>query len=379
MKKNRLLELDALRGIAALAVVVYHYFYRYNELHNRPDDILNWVYFGKYGAQFFFIISGFVIYWTLSRVDKPLDFLISRFSRLYPVYWVAVIITFSIVAITGLPGKEVSIYEALCNLLMFHEYFKIPHVDGVYWTLTVELTFYFWIFILYLSRQLKWAEYWMLPVLMVAVLQSTGFFKLPEIVNKIFITYHISFFIAGISFYKIINKTSDRFTIPLILISLVSTAFIISFKHFLVFSFFYTGFYLAISGRLRFLSFKPFVFLGGISYSLYLIHQNVGFVILNKFSENQLPTAPGAFLSIVLCVIAASLLNRYVEKPALSAIREFYRSNRRMKQIADMFAFNRQNVSSVLVSDKQTHGKIGRTQELSSSSAGQEQSKSDSE
>ncbi len=331
MKNNRLFELDALRGIAALAVVVYHYFHRYNEVHNRPEAIIDWVYFGKYGAQFFFIISGFVIYWTLSKVEKPLDFLISRFSRLYPVYWVAVIITFSIVAITGLPGKEVSIYEALYNLLMFHEYFKIPHVDGVYWTLTVELTFYFWIFILYLSRQLKRAEYWMLPVLIVAVLQSSGFFKLPGIVNKILITYHISFFIAGISFYKIINKNSDRFTIPLIIFSLISTAFIISIKHFLVFSAFYACFYLAISGRMKFLSFKPFVFLGGISYSLYLLHQNIGFVILNKFYENQLPTTLGAFLSIALCVLFASLLNKYVEKPALSAIRDFYKYNQKMK------------------------------------------------
>lgn len=362
MKNNRLFELDALRGIAALAVVVYHYFYRYNELHNRPDEIISWVYFGKYGAQFFFIISGFVIYWTLSRVKKPFDFLISRFSRLYPVYWVAVIITFSIVAITGLPGKEVSIYEALCNLLMFHEYFKIPHVDGVYWTLTVELTFYFWIFILYLCRQLKRAEYWMLPVLLVAVLQSAGFLKLPEIVNKIFITYHISFFIAGISFYKIINKISDRFTVLLILISLISTAFIISVKHFLVFSVFYTCFYFAISGKLKLLSFKPFVFLGGISYSLYLLHQNIGFIILDTFYNHQLPTALGAFLSITLCVLAATLLNKYVEKPALSAIREFYRSNRRIKQIADMFSFNMQSIPLVSISDRQFSGKVSQTQ-----------------
>lgn len=377
MKNNRLLELDALRGIAALAVVVYHYFYRYNELHNRPDEIINWVYFGKYGAQFFFIISGFVIYWTLSRVENPLDFLISRFSRLYPVYWVAVIITFSVVAVTGLPSKEVSIFEALFNLLMFHEYFKIPHVDGVYWTLTVELTFYFWIFILYLSKQLKRAEYWMLPVLMVAVLQSTGFFKLPEIVNKIFITYHISFFIAGISFYKIINKISDKFTIPLILISLISTAFIISVKHFLAFSVFYTTFYLAISGNLKFLSFKPFVFLGSISYSLYLLHQNIGFVILDKFYENQLPTALGAFLSIVLCVLAAFLLNKYVEKPALSAIRELYRSNQRMKQIAELFSFSAKSISSI--SDGQIFGNISQTQGLTTSSTDKEQSQSSSE
>ncbi len=377
MKNNRLLELDALRGIAALAVVVYHYFYRYNELNNRPDAIINLVYFGKYGAQFFFIISGFVIYWTLSRVEKPLDFLISRFSRLYPVYWVAAVITFSIVAVSGLPGKKVSIYDAAGNLLMFHEYFRIPHIDGVYWTLTVELTFYFWIFILYLSRQLKWAEYWMFPVLTVAVLQSVNLFKLPEIVNKIFITHHISFFIAGISFYKLANKISDRFTLPLIFLSLASTAFIISIKHSLVFSVFYACFYLAISGKLKFLVLKPFVFLGTISYPLYLLHQNLGYVILNRFYERQLSTTAGAFLSIILCVLIATLLNKYVEKPALQSIRNFYRSNRKMKQVADMLSFNRNSISSVLIFDRQISDEISQSPKAPASSANPGQSQSD--
>lgn len=343
MKTNRLFELDALRGIAALAVVFYHYFYRYNELYNNQNAIVELVYFGKYGAQFFFIISGFVIYWTLSRVEKPLDFLISRFSRLYPVYWIAVLITFSLVSIIGLSGKEISCYEALGNLLMFHEYFGISHVDGVYWTLTVELTFYFWIFVLYMSGQLKRAEYCMLPVLLMAVLHSTGVFRLPEIVNKLFITYHINFFIAGICFYKIVNKTADIFTIPVILLSLISTIFIISVKHFLVFTVFYACFYLVVSGYFKFLSFKPFVFLGRISYSLYLLHQNIGFMIINKFQENRLPAVLGAFLSLVFCVLIASLLNRYVEKPALLLIRNKYKNSLKMQKIAENNFFTKKN------------------------------------
>jgi len=104
------------------------------------------------------MVSGFVIFWTLNKTEKPLDFLVSRFSRLYPAYWLAVIVTFSAVYAFGLSGREISINNAIANILMFHEYLKIPHVDGVYWTLTVELTFYFWIFLIYLSSNLNKVE-----------------------------------------------------------------------------------------------------------------------------------------------------------------------------------------------------------------------------
>lgn len=337
MKHNRLVELDALRGIAALAVVLYHYFYRYNQLYDHRTVNVDWLYFGKYGAQFFFIISGFVIYWTLNNIEKPMDFLVSRFSRLYPVFWVSLFITFSAVSLFGLSGKNVSLTGALLNLLMFHEYFGTPHIDGVYWTLTVELTFYFWVFILYLFRQLKNAELWMTPVLLLTIMQAKDIIELPVFVNRLFLVYHINFFIAGIGFYKLVNKKATRLTPIIIIFSLLSTAVTISVKHFILFSFFYSVFFFAVSSRLKFLSFKPFVFLGAISYSLYLLHQNIGFIIINKFNEHHLNPNSGAVLSLLLCITIASLLNKYIEKPSLIFIRNVYKHNSRIQQFSKLF------------------------------------------
>lgn len=146
MNSERLFELDALRGIAAFAVVIFHYFFRYNQIYGHENLAVDWSYLGHYGVHLFFMVSGFVIFWTLDKTERPLDFLVSRFSRLYPAYWVAVLITFFVVFTFGLSGRDVPINSAIANILMFHEYLKIPHVDGVYWTLTVELTFYFWVF-----------------------------------------------------------------------------------------------------------------------------------------------------------------------------------------------------------------------------------------
>lgn len=83
--KKRLIELDALRGIAALSVVIYHYTTRYNSLYGH-DSFLdnNYFHYCSQGVQLFFMISGFVIFLTLNHIKKPMDFVISRFSRLYP-------------------------------------------------------------------------------------------------------------------------------------------------------------------------------------------------------------------------------------------------------------------------------------------------------
>ena len=92
--KKRIAEIDTLRGLAALWVVFYHYTYRYGQIYG--ENLLPWTVFkhGYLGVQVFFVISGFVIYLTLERRNNLLDFAVSRFSRLFPVYWAAIGVTF---------------------------------------------------------------------------------------------------------------------------------------------------------------------------------------------------------------------------------------------------------------------------------------------
>ena len=140
---QRYSELDAIRGIAALMVVIFHYSIRYGELYGyavAPAFGFEW---GRYGVQLFFIVSGFVIFLTLDKKPHTADFIISRFSRLYPAYWVAVVITFSFVYFFPLPGREVDIKTAIINLTMVQQWVGVANVDGVYWTLSLELSFYF--------------------------------------------------------------------------------------------------------------------------------------------------------------------------------------------------------------------------------------------
>jgi peptidoglycan/LPS O-acetylase OafA/YrhL len=325
MQKNRLLELDAIRGLAALAVVMYHYFYRYNGIYGHGDLAVDWTYEGQYGVQLFFMVSGFVIYWTLNKVDKPMDFIVSRFSRLYPAFWAAAILTFTIIYIFDLPGREIGFKKAALNALMFHEYFNIKHIDGVYWTLTVELTFYFWIFTFYLSGLLKYAEYLLSPIILISILQSQNIIELPWLLNKLLLVNYVSFFIAGICFYKIANLISNRWTLLVLGFCLVSTIFVYSVNVFILSSMFYIFFHLATSGRLKFLSIKPLIFLGGISYSLYLLHQNIGYVIINEFYNHELNPIIGIFFATCFSIALASIITTYIERPSLIFIRTIYK------------------------------------------------------
>ncbi|WP_162048193.1 acyltransferase family protein [Vibrio taketomensis] len=206
MHKNRLVELDALRGIAALSVVLYHFFYRYDEIYGHKNLSVDWSFFGQFGVHLFFIVSGFVIYWTINRIERPMDFVVSRFSRLYPTYWVAVLTTFIIVYCFGLKGREVSFEHALYNILMFQEMLRIPHVDGVYWTLTVELIFYFWVFLLFVISKLEYIEGICTSVIFISVLNTLEVVSVPIVMYKLFLMEYLPLFLAGICFYKIINE-----------------------------------------------------------------------------------------------------------------------------------------------------------------------------
>ena len=325
MQNKRLLELDGLRGISALGVVLFHYFYHYNTIYGHQKLSVGWSFVGQFGVQLFFLISGFVIYMTINRVEQPLDFVISRFSRLYPVYWVSALITFLIVLYFGLHGREVSFLAAALNILMFQSYLGIPDIDGSYWTLAVELSFYFLVFGLYLSNSLHKIDFFFIPLIIISVAHSAELVTIPSLIYEILILKHLPFFMSGICFYRIYyNQRSKIFNFGILLICLFSTIIIHSFSRFIIFSFIYLFFFLVISGYMGFLKNNCFVFIGGISYSLYLLHQNIGYVIINEFYKRQLNPLLGIFFALIFIIMLSVMITKYVEKPSIALIRQNY-------------------------------------------------------
>jgi len=322
--KKRLFVLDAMRGLSVLAVILYHYTYRYYELYSHKDHLFFNFYDGKYGVQSFFIISGFVIFMSLNRITKAKDFVIHRFIRLYPTFWFSVIFTFIFVYIFGLPGREVSWKDMLLNLTMLAGQFNIKNVDGVYWTLLYELKFYFWIYILYLMNKIKDIDnilIFYLLVLLLSIFLEIDNFYIYKILNQLFIFDFMPYFISGIVFYKIFMGERNLKLYLILLLAFLSGFCLNNYDNAYVLFIIYTIFILLSLHKLSWLSFKPLIFIGSISYSLYLIHQNIGYIILNSgFFFNVSPIL-STTIAIITSIFLATLITYYIEKPSMKFLK----------------------------------------------------------
>ncbi|MET1176935.1 acyltransferase [Peribacillus simplex] len=333
---GRLKELDSLRGIAALAVVFYHYTTRYEELFGHKKDSYLEFNYGDLGVNLFFIISGFVIFMTIINTNTVRDFAQKRAIRLYPAYISAVVITFLMVRLYGLEGRGVSSFEALFNITMLQGFVPIiNHVDGAYWSLTVELTFYILIgIILYLGRIKNVFALSILWLISSFIIQVANIVSNDHIITKALVYYSIAdyshLFIAGIMFYYI--KVNPHLKYYVMLISCLIYQFAISdILTSTITVVFFLIFYLLIKNKLTFLNFKPLTFLGTISYSLYLIHQNIGYIVIDIMENHNLINEVYLIIPVSISIVLATLITYYIEKPTISIFKKQMKKRKIMK------------------------------------------------
>lgn len=334
--RTRIEELDVLRGIAAIAVLAYHYLVAFPVIfHGAPEPR---VAFGVFAVHLFFMISGFVIFMTLARTRTALDFVVSRFSRLYPVFWVAVLVTWSIVAFAPLPGRAATPGEVLLNLTMLAEPLHAPYVDSVYWSLVIELVFYAIMLGAFLLGWLRRAERIVLPWLLLQLAAIGGaevlHMKIPKIFAALFLLKYAHLFLAGILFYRLRFEGATRSRIALLACCLATQFAIQGVWAGIFATVFFTLFAALASQRLSWIAVRPLVFLGTISYSLYLVHQNIGYVILRALDGVPLPLAIAAACAAVISLAAA--LTFTVEKPALRLCRALYNRHRPLPRTVPM-------------------------------------------
>jgi peptidoglycan/LPS O-acetylase OafA/YrhL len=334
-KTKRLFELDVLRGIAALGVVLYHYTTWYDEKFGHAQTLLFNFPKGKYGVELFFIISGFVIFLSLSRIQSSLDFVIGRFSRLYPAYWVAVLLTFSVISLAGMPQFQVSWQEAIANLTMLQVLLDIPSIDPVYWTLQLELFFYLIMLVLYETRLLKYINLlsviWLLVMVVTIALEYYGIAILPEKFKAIFLLsrpnsfIYANLFIVGMMLYKIYRTGASVPRYAIIAAGLLVYKLehswaetIITFAFVLLFHGIFQGYFVWLNQRVL-------IFLGTISYTLYLVHQNIGYVVIYNLYKVEMNPNLSVAIATVISLLLACLITFLVEKPAMQLIRHYYK------------------------------------------------------
>lgn len=331
MTRGRFETLDALRGIAALIVVLYHFTTRYYELYDVKRNFGFSLTFGHYGVEIFFIISGFVIYLTLSKTKSSVDFVVNRFIRLFPTYWVSVTLSFLIITIFSLPGRETTLGEYIINLSMLHLEFGVQSVDGVYWTLLYELKFYFLMLLLFhfkFLNKINALSFAMLSLILILNLFNIHEHVIYKLLNKVFIFDFLPLFISGIMFYKIMSKEANA----IVVINLILSFFILVWNKdinvFFASTLIYLLFFFLVFNKLNFLNNKILIFLGTISYPLYLIHQNIGYIILNSFNIYNLPLVYGTITAIIVVISLASLISYMFEKPSIRFLKSYYKKRK---------------------------------------------------
>lgn len=324
MRNVRIKWLDELRGLAALMVVLFHYFTNYDKHYSHSFSVPDFLEFGALGVNLFFIISGFVIFMTINRMKDIKAFAISRFSRLYPAFWVALFLSFIFTQFLGPSDRAVGFKTFFLNFSMIQEYLGFAHVDNVYWTLSIELAFYFWMGVLLFTRQVRNIHYF----LIVAVIASFWVNDLPNIIRQLFIIKYISLFAAGISFYQLSSKSGSKTTYLVLVLSLVSIFLNYHLINAFIISIFYAVFWL-MSGKDDYSPNRVLVYLGSISYSLYLVHQNIGYGIIQQSYSYGVPPYISIALALAFSLLLAHLITSFVEKPSLKFLRGFFKENTR--------------------------------------------------
>lgn len=321
MKRERFAELDALRGFAALAVVIYHYLgHAARYFHDIPTFPI-----GRYGVQLFFCVSGFVIFWTLQRSTSVADFAFSRFTRLYPAYWAA--LALCLIVSFVIRGEPLWVTGYAVNATMLQTFVGVPDVDIVFWTLAIELTFYIGMAGVYCAKQLD-----RMPWIALGCLAFSGvaiFLDAPDSIDHFFVARpafltdaasSIPYFMSGTMFFLISRDGWKRGYVAVIGCALV-VAGLRGWQELAVAAFVFSVFAAAIAGRLRLLVNPVTTWLGAISYTLYLTHRNLGYEVLFALNHKGWPSWVSVLLTLATALAIASAITYFIERPSMEWLR----------------------------------------------------------
>jgi len=364
VKDNRIDILDSYRFIAILSVMLYHYYSRWTPPINNVSlypygSKYDHFSYGNLGVQFFFIISGFVIAFTLTRTDSFIDFWKKRIIRLLPSMFICSFITLVVFRLMDtkmlfLGSHSIKNFIFSLSFLspeIYHRIIpfsnlKVNYINGSYWSLWPEIQFYFVASSFYFINKknfilnisiftilIIFLNYLTLRVLdNVQTTNRLGLnisnqtiesykFWITDIFN--YVSYSI-YFILGVLFFQLHSKENKRMSIILLCICLFIllisnggfnfTQFLPIHLVFIMFLLF-VGF-IYFPKQLNFVTMNPISNIGVASYSLYLIHEVIGVLLINKYADVFGKYDYVFPIFVILLMICFALLSfKYIEKP----------------------------------------------------------------
>lgn len=355
--QDKVIFANQLRAVAIIAVMITHLCgifwaargtvatYIFAPVIEGPySPILSWlspptVNYGPLGVSIFFLISGFVIPFSLSKFT-PREFLISRSLRIYPTYLAGSAVTLLSVWLSSQYwNKEFSINlkDLLFNLSLTHSNILVKTIDLVNWSLAIEIKFYLIAALMHAS--IKKSRPLPIISLAVATLFFTVFYPTEKsIVN--FTTFRLSiesikvelmvicFMFTGTLFhFHFIKKISTLQLISYSSILLMIVAACWSRNEWapgipntpLNYSYGFFIFLLAYIFKNSFRAIAPLDFIANISYPLYIIHSLVSYSIMRIAVDQGLPFYAALMIAIATVILISYILHMTFEKKSIMA------------------------------------------------------------
>jgi peptidoglycan/LPS O-acetylase OafA/YrhL len=340
---SRLAPLDGLRAVAILAVMAFHYTIRWTppqadaNLYPYGGFFNRWplLDYGWAGVELFFVISGVVIGMTLERSKGAWDFARRRLARLWPAMLACAAITM-LVAQFGPAQWKVGPLSVLASILFIEPNLVgswlhvsgLGWVDGVYWTLWVEVRFYLMAAILFFAFRRRFLT----ALTAVTVLSFVAGLRDVQYPHRgLAWLLLLPTFLPYFTFGAALRRWSEAGRIG------VETGAALGLSAAMIFAGGWLSFEYPAGGPVGFaivnavilalfalfavrsplvrpFGWRPLARLGEASYSLYLIHSVVGIVLIQQLSK-VMPW-PIALIAVVALMIAlAFALFRWVETP----------------------------------------------------------------
>ncbi len=311
-------NIDLLRGIACIAVVMFHFFYRGQKpgwIVDSPIEVVKMVSsYGYLGVHLFFMISGFVIFMSAQGATGR-EFVASRASRLYPAFWVAVTLTALVEILMQDSRFTVTLGQYLANMTMLSQFTKYEFIDGAYWSLAVEIQFYVMVYITIKLGLIKKPELLLVAWMLVATVYAIHTI---HIANIILAAKYASLFTAGIIYYLVHQSGWNTRRALLLLWSYVITIKVHGGNQVdlaIILSTFYAVFYLISAGKLSVRRNVFVVWAGLLTYPLYVLHQNIGYLLIESGALRHIDLHVRVLIVVALIILVAVAINRLVERP----------------------------------------------------------------
>ncbi|RZK25551.1 MAG: acyltransferase [Flavobacterium sp.] len=312
--------IDFLRFAASSWVVLFHL----NEGIPLVDNgYRSFAKLGYLGVPIFFVVSGYCIALAAQSSKNSIDFLTKRFFRIFPCYWLSLLIVligigFYILlrgqnSLVVLPRSLKDVSATI--LLLTNPFSSVPTINWVYWSLTVEIFFYLAVALSLLLKS-KNRNFFILG------LSALSFFpRLFEIPGLFFLQQWPSFGIGLALYFLQIDKKIS--VMPLTILLLNSTNLIVGTHpaYYSIVSFLTLG-AIAISIYWKDIPNNFFSKLGDYSYAVYLIHVPLGIYALGIFKTatiqvNVIYNVIYDLSMLTLCIGISTVIFKYLELPAI--------------------------------------------------------------